>query len=210
MDDLDALLSHFASRPRPHSKAILFVDNAGPDVVLGMIPFARELLKRGTQVVLAANAAPSINDITAPELGPLLARASGADALLARCLAERALRVASSGNDLGVIDLSRVSREIAAEAEEGCDLVVLEGMGRAIETNLGAAFACDSAKLGMIKVGARAPGRREGARAARRGRCAGRGATTALRCSTLSPCRNPHAIRSTRRWRGCSTGACTT
>lgn len=28
----------------------MFVDNAGPDVVLGMLPFARELLKQGTKV----------------------------------------------------------------------------------------------------------------------------------------------------------------
>ena len=31
------------------------------------------------------------------------------------------------------------------------DLVVLEGMGRAIETNLHASFVCDALKLGMIK-----------------------------------------------------------
>ena len=41
----------------------------------------------------------------------------------------------SSGNDLPVIDLRRVSRECAAAAA-GADLVVLEGMGRSIETNL--------------------------------------------------------------------------
>jgi len=106
-----------------------------------------------SQVVLAANEKPSINDITAAELAPLLARAAAGDALLSRCLAERALRVVSSGNDLGVIDLSRVSAEVAAEAADGCDLVIMEGMGRGIETNLRAAFSCDSAKLGMIKVG---------------------------------------------------------
>jgi hypothetical protein len=103
------------------------------------------------QVVLAANEKPSINDITAPELGPLLARAAAHDPLLSRCLAERAIRVVSSGNDLGVIDLGKISAEIAREAE-GCDLVVLEGMGRGIETNLRAEFRCDAAKLGMIKV----------------------------------------------------------
>ena len=37
-----------------------------------------------------------------------------------------------------------------AEAE-GVDLVVLEGMGRAIETNLNAKFSCDSLKLAMVK-----------------------------------------------------------
>ncbi|KAI8466830.1 MAG: hypothetical protein J3K34DRAFT_432423 [Monoraphidium minutum] len=150
VDDLDAFLQHMASRPRPHAKALIFVDNAGADVVLGILPLARELLKRGTQVVLAANALPSINDITAPELAPLLAAAAPGDALLARALAERTLRVVSSGNDLGVIDLSKVSLELASEAE-GCDLVILEGMGRGIETNLGAAFTVDAAKLAMVK-----------------------------------------------------------
>jgi hypothetical protein len=47
---MDALLESFARRAAPHRKAILFVDNAGADVVLGMIPLARELLKRGTEV----------------------------------------------------------------------------------------------------------------------------------------------------------------
>ena len=44
----------------------------------------------------------------------------------------------------------QVSREVIAEAH-GADLVVLEGMGRAIETNLFAKFTCESLKLGMIK-----------------------------------------------------------
>jgi len=43
-----------------------------------------------------------------------------------------------------------VSPELAAEALDA-DLVVFEGMGRGIETNLRASLACDSLKLGMIK-----------------------------------------------------------
>lgn len=34
----------------------------------GMIPLARELIKNGTFVVLAANEVPALNDITAEEL----------------------------------------------------------------------------------------------------------------------------------------------
>lgn len=34
----------------PHRRALLFVDNAGADIVLGMLPLARELLRRGTEV----------------------------------------------------------------------------------------------------------------------------------------------------------------
>ena len=33
----------------------------------------------------------------------------------------------------------------------GVDLVVLEGMGRAIESNLNAQFTCDSLNIAMIK-----------------------------------------------------------
>ncbi len=34
----------------PYRHAILFVDNSGADVVLGMLPLARELLKLGAKV----------------------------------------------------------------------------------------------------------------------------------------------------------------
>jgi type II pantothenate kinase len=43
-----------------------------------------------------------------------------------------------------------VSPELDAEAR-GCDLVIIEGMGRGIETNLYAKFRCDAAKLAMVK-----------------------------------------------------------
>ena len=36
-------------------------------------------------------------------------------------------------------------------AAEGADLVIMEGMGRGIETNLHAHFTCDSLNLGMVK-----------------------------------------------------------
>ena len=44
----------------------------------------------------------------------------------------------------------QLSPECVAAAED-VDLVVLEGMGRAIETNLYASFTCDSLKLAMVK-----------------------------------------------------------
>ena len=33
-------------------QAVIFVDNSGADIILGILPFARELLRRGTQVGL--------------------------------------------------------------------------------------------------------------------------------------------------------------
>ena len=45
-------------------KVLIFVDNSGPDIVLGILPFARYLLSQGSKVVLAANSIPSVNDVT--------------------------------------------------------------------------------------------------------------------------------------------------
>jgi type II pantothenate kinase len=155
--------------------------------------------------VLAANNRPTINDITAGELQPLLAAAAADDATLGAAVASGRLAVVSSGSDMPVIDVSRVRSRgrdwlgprlcvvassprkplavlhmrgprsdlsdacfslprccwrlllrqqvspALAGAAAGADLLVFEGMGRGIETNLRASFKCDSLKLGMIK-----------------------------------------------------------
>ncbi|KAJ4840212.1 Pantothenate kinase 2, mitochondrial [Turnera subulata] len=48
----------------------------GADVILGMLPLARELLRRGTEVVLVANSLPALNDVTAMELPDIVAEAA--------------------------------------------------------------------------------------------------------------------------------------
>jgi hypothetical protein len=54
-----------ASRARLSSTLSLLLappaDNSGADIVLGMLPFARELLRLGCEVVLVANSLPAIN-----------------------------------------------------------------------------------------------------------------------------------------------------
>jgi damage-control phosphatase, subfamily II, stand-alone protein len=115
-----------------------------------MLPFMRELLKRGTEVVLAVNSVPSINDITVPEMQSIMDRACGIDEVLCKHYQSGKWRLVSSGNDLPVIDLRYVSEDVSLEAQ-GADFVVLEGMGRGIETNLYAKFAVESLKLAMIK-----------------------------------------------------------
>ena len=47
----------------------MFVDNAGRDLILGVMPLVREMALAGTMIVLAANELPSINDITVDETG---------------------------------------------------------------------------------------------------------------------------------------------
>lgn len=172
VDDLDAAVAALADPTRYARHIVMLVDNAGSDVVLGMLPLARMLLESRPQctVVLGANALPSINDVTAAELIAVLDRAAAllgeADPLaqargcVTSCVkthrfctqawSRKRLRVVSTGNGLPVIDLTRVSAELCAAAE-GAQLLVLEGMGRAIETNLHARATCDLLKLGMVK-----------------------------------------------------------
>jgi len=149
-DGLDALLDRLTGPPHRH--AVLFVDNAGPDITLGMLPLARLLLQRGTRVTLTANTLPSLNDVTHDELGGLVQHVAGVDAVFADARRTGQLRLVPSGNDAPLIDLTRVSPELAAACrDDEPDLVVLEGMGRAVETNYNARLRCDTLKLAMIK-----------------------------------------------------------
>ncbi|KAI8029419.1 Pantothenate kinase 2 [Camellia lanceoleosa] len=63
-------------KPPPHKRALLFVHNSGADVILEMLPLARELLRRGTEVVLVANSLSALNDVTAMELPDIVAEAA--------------------------------------------------------------------------------------------------------------------------------------
>lgn len=208
--------SQFLANPHQRLRRVLvFVDNAGADVVLGMLPLARELLRGGAEVVLACNALPAINDVTSQEMRALLSGIGPQCPLLAaayqkglrnRATAVRAqvpppetatsqnvsagsppaLYVVSTGQGspcldlrcvvgLGLVSVSeqsspcltrlilsfapiifqtqnvrRVSRELA-DACQGVDLIVIEGMGRTLHTNLWTQFTCPSLKLAMVK-----------------------------------------------------------
>jgi type II pantothenate kinase len=152
-DDLDRIVSRILQKP-PLKKVMLFCDNAGVDVVLGMVPLARELLRIGTgEVILVANTVPSVNDITAAELGdmlPILSDMDPENSLLPQAVRNGRLRVVGSGSDLPVLDLRQVSPELAAESADA-DFVIIEGMGRSIETNLYQPLTVDSVRVGMVK-----------------------------------------------------------
>lgn len=148
VSDFDAFAVRIARGP--YRKAALLVDNAGADVVLGMVPLARQLLTMGTQVILAANEQPSLNDIIQDELVELMQTIAGMDATIAEALDTGQLTLISTGNSLPLIDLTRLS-DAFVSATADIDLLVLEGMGRAIETNYTARFTCDTLKLAMIK-----------------------------------------------------------
>ncbi|CAI9283855.1 unnamed protein product [Lactuca saligna] len=169
VDDFDAFKERMGFRA--HKRALLFVDNSGADVILGMLPLARELLRRGTQVVLVANSLPALNDVTAMELSKIVAEATKhcdilrgaaeAGGLLVDAmnnilegsrqkLPSTPLMVVGNGCGSPCIDLRQVSSDLAAVAKDA-DLVILEGMGRALHTNYNARFKCDTLKLAMVK-----------------------------------------------------------
>ena len=146
-----------------YRKALFFCDNSGADFVLGMIPFARELLKHGTDVCLVANSLPAINDITAGEMQDVVLRAAKQCETLARSLRNvdnqqldrgegrvGKLSMCASGSGSPCLDFRRISYDLR-EAARDADLIVLEGMGRAVHTNWLATFRCDTLKLAMIK-----------------------------------------------------------
>ena len=191
-----------------------------------MLPLAREILRGGGEVVLAANSLPAINDITFAELEQVVDHASNICPIIkaARTSAQVTqeknggrvppppgmmqrpssmnnlsaliqndsppsslhasqdlchvssggtsemespasacdiqcpgtgsrqprLYIVANGQGSPCLDLQRVSKDVA-DATVGTDLVIIEGMGRAIHTNFGARLKCDSLKLAMIK-----------------------------------------------------------
>ena len=132
------------------TKAVIFVDNAGADFILGAMPLARALALAGVKIILAANEQPSLNDITADEAVAAIESLAAQDLALADLIEAGTFEVASSGNDLPLIDLSNVSQELN-EAAQAADLVVLVGMGRAVESNFDTPFTCDCLRLCMLK-----------------------------------------------------------
>ena len=65
-------------------------------------------------------------------------------------LAAIPIEMVSSGTGEPLIDLSAVSEELNTAAADA-DLMILEGMGRGVESNLEAEFSCDSVNIAMIK-----------------------------------------------------------
>ncbi len=133
-----------------YNKALFFMDNAGSDAVLGVLPLVRWLAARGTQVCLLANESAALNDIIATELCDLLDRIRAIDPVMDSLLQHRRIAAGSSGGGTPLIDLMDVSDECNAMAAEA-DLVFLEGMGRGLESNFNILLTTDVVKLCMVK-----------------------------------------------------------
>ncbi len=146
IDDLDAAIQWWSKARSQRSKAVIFADNAGGDVVLGVLPLAREFLRHGWEVVLTANSLPSLNDVTHLELLGHVERAARIDSIWA----SPDLQLVESGNAAPLIDLTRISEELA-HAAHGAALLILVGMGRGVESNYSAVFTCRAWHIAMLK-----------------------------------------------------------
>jgi len=150
IDGFDAFVED-ASRPGGSwDKAVVFIDNAGSDFILGLMPLLKELASGGTSIVLTANELPSLNDLTALETQVCLDALVRVDVDLGALVADGMFEVVSSANDLPLIDLTDISDALNAAAA-GADLVILEGMGRGIESNFNTAFTVDALHLAVLK-----------------------------------------------------------
>ncbi len=148
-DDTDTWWSRLDTG-RQYRHAVMFVDNAGADIVLGCLPWVRELLRAGTKVTLAANREPALNDITAPELAELVPQCARLDTVLAAALADERLTVASTGSAAPLLDLRDLEPAFVAQTRDA-DLIHLHGMGRAVESNSEARFYCDCLRSAVLK-----------------------------------------------------------
>ena len=95
---------------------------------------------------LAANERPTLNDMTIHDIAAWWPRVLEVEPSLVGLPIEPV----STGTGEPLIDLSLVSDELNALAADA-DLVILEGMGRGVESNLDASFNCDAMNLAMIK-----------------------------------------------------------
>uniref|UniRef100_A0A8C5SB57 4'-phosphopantetheine phosphatase n=1 Tax=Laticauda laticaudata TaxID=8630 RepID=A0A8C5SB57_LATLA len=142
----------FLSQAPAHKCALIFADNSGIDVILGVFPFVRELLSRGTEVILACNSGPALNDVTYNESLLVAERIAAMDSVIRTALKEERLLLVQTGSSSPCLDLSRLDKGLASLVRERkTDLVIIEGMGRAIHTNYHAKLKCESLKLAVLK-----------------------------------------------------------
>ncbi|XP_026581169.1 pantothenate kinase 4-like [Pseudonaja textilis] len=74
------------------------------------------------------------------------------DSVIRTALKEERLLLVQTGSSSPCLDLSRLDKGLASLVRERkTDLVIIEGMGRAIHTNYHAKLKCESLKLAVLK-----------------------------------------------------------
>lgn len=111
IDDLDDWLARLRDTQNYKCCAI-FADNSGVDIILGILPFAREILRRGTKVVLCANREPALNDITQKELVDVIERCCNECQIIKDAYESGHLLIRSNGQSGPCLDFRQIPEGI--------------------------------------------------------------------------------------------------
>ncbi|XP_074031122.1 4'-phosphopantetheine phosphatase [Leptinotarsa decemlineata] len=147
-DSFDKWVDHL--KKKPYKTCVIFVDNSGVDFILGILPLTRELLSHGTKVVLTANTYPALNDVTFQELNLYCCQAAEHCEILKDSIKNGQLITMENGQKGPCLDLRDLSEGLC-DVMKSADLVIIEGMGRAVHTNLYAKLTVDCFKLAVLK-----------------------------------------------------------
>ena len=102
--------------------------------------------------MLCANHRPILNDVTHAELQLLLYKVSQISSTIANAISTGKLTCFSSGQASPYLDLARLNKNlIDAMLDQRVDVIILEGMGPAVHTNLYAKFSYECLKVAVLK-----------------------------------------------------------
>jgi uncharacterized protein with ATP-grasp and redox domains len=147
LGELDAALR---SGPRGNGVAVICIDNAGAEIVLGVTALVKHIASLGYSCTIAANEVPALNDMTAVETRPLLDSIAAAEPEIGSLLDSDRLRVISSGSVTSGLNMLEVSVEFDRIASR-CELLLVLGQGRAVETNWNTALSIPWARVATVK-----------------------------------------------------------
>jgi uncharacterized protein with ATP-grasp and redox domains len=149
-DDLGKLDAALRSGPRGRGSAVICIDNAGAEIVLGVTALTVHLASLGYSCTIAANEAPSLNDMTAVETRHLLQSVAAFAPEVKRLIDADRLRVISSGSMTSGLNMLEVSEEFDRIASR-CELLLVLGQGRAVETNWSTTLSIPWARIATVK-----------------------------------------------------------
>lgn len=103
IDTLDNWVQKICTEP--YKKVAIFIDNSGLDIVMGVLPLAREMLRQGSKVILCANSAPALNDVTHSELIVLLRQVAAICPIISKALDNGTLKSMETAQGGPCLDL---------------------------------------------------------------------------------------------------------
>ncbi|KAK9507090.1 hypothetical protein O3M35_008906 [Rhynocoris fuscipes] len=147
-DDLDLWKTRMNGPP--YKFAAIFPDNCGFDFILGIIPFARELIKKGTKIAFCANVEPVLNDVTTNDIKILLEDICNLCPIINDAYKNNKILIVDHSRCSPCLNLRYVNKEFADLCDE-IDLLVIDGMGRSVHTNFDVNIKIDCLKVAVIK-----------------------------------------------------------